>query len=791
MIDGVEVDLSPSDRVRSAGDVLRLMTGAAVIAVGLLLALVFQNTLGGAEADIAESLSRIPSKWEQATMSLAELLVATTTVATAIYLLTTGRARLLGWIALTVVAATGFTVVAGWAITSQDSADYSAQSLEHWVVADPDFPSSWLLAAFTAALVFGSPWMTRRWRLTGWISLALLLAMRVGFAADPSVDVVVAVGIGIATGSGVLLLRGAPSLEPTGDTLVLALRSAGLRPTRIVQAPPWRTRLSYDIETEDGGHLVLPLRTQHDRSADVLTHMWQSIRFKPDALDEPFNSIQHKVEHEALCLTLAERAGTLVAHFDAMVGTPDGSIGIAEVKIDGRQASDVTELPKDTLDSAWKQVERLHSAEMAHRALSLRNLIVDSEGRIWITDFQRAQIVATPRERSMDVAQLLTDTAANTDPQDAVDSAIEVLGKDRTAEALRFLQPLALPRSTRQSLKGKGDFLAKLRGVVEERTGTTGAPLEKIERVTPRTLVTIIALTLAFYLVLPQLADIRGTADAFTHANLAWAPWIIIGSVLSYLFAAISFMGAVPQSVPFMPSLRAQLASSFAGLIAPGNSGALAVGVRFLQRSGLDPTPAAASVGLNAAAGLIVHLALTVVFVAWNGSAGGLGSFELPSTLLILIIIGIAAALIGLSLLNRKIRERVLGPMRSVMRSAGTSMGTVLTNPIRVAQLFGGSIGITLSYILAMVAAVEAFGGGPSLTQIGVGFLVASALASVAPTPGGLGAFEAAMIAALSGFGMDGAAAVSATLSFRLATYWLPVIPGWIAFTYMQHHDEV
>jgi undecaprenyl-diphosphatase len=633
--------------------------------------------------------------------------------------------------------------------------------------------------------------MTRRWRTTGWIALGVLIALRVGFAGEASADVIVGIGVGIATGSAVLAFRGAPSLEPTADMLVTALRSAGLRPTRITQTKPSRSRLSYRVATSEGHDLFLPLRTQHDRSADVLTHLVQSVRFKPDALDEPFNSIQHKTEHEALCLTMAERAAVRVAHFDAIVGTRDGSIGIAENFIDGLPAHQLDHLSTQALDSAWEQVHRLHRAEIAHRALGLNALVVDDDGQTWLADFQRARLIATQRERSMDVAQLLTDTSTAVDPEVAVDSAIREMGKESVAAAIPFLQPLALPRSTRQALKGKGDFLKNLRQLVEERTGTEGAPLEQIERVRPRTIVTILALSLAFYLVLPQLADIQGPADAFVDANLAWAPWIIIGSALSYMAAAISLMGAVPQPIPFTPALRAQLAASFTGLIAPGHSGALAVGIRFLQRSGVDPAPAAASVGLNAGAGLVVHLALTLVFVLWNGSAGGLGSFSLPDATLILIVAGVAVALVGLSMLNRKFRNRVLGPARDAMKSVGSSLGSVLTNPIRIVQLFGGSIGVTLAYILAIVASVEAFGGGPSITQIGVGYLIAAAFGSFAPTPGGLGAFEAAMIAALTGFGMDSGAAVSATLSFRLATYWLPVIPGWVAFTWMQHHDEI
>ena len=47
------------------------------------------------------------------------------------------------------------------------------------------------------------------------------------------------------------------------------------------------------------------------------------------------------------------------------------------------------------------------------------------------------------------------------------------------------------------------------------------------------------------------------------------------------------------------------------------------------------------------------------------------------------------------------------------------------------------------------------------------------------------------MITALTGFGMSSGAAVSATLSFRLATYWLPILPGWISFTWMQRNEEL
>ena len=70
-------------------------------------------------------------------------------------------------------------------------------------------------------------------------------------------------------------------------------------------------------------------------------------------------------------------------------------------------------------------------------------------------------------------------------------------------------------------------------------------------------------------------------------------------------------------------------------------------------------------------------------------------------------------------------------------------------------------------------------------------YLLASAVASAAPTPGGLGAVEAALIAALVAAGVDNAVAVPAVFLFRLATFWLPIAPGWLAFTALRRQGFV
>lgn len=91
----------------------------------------------------------------------------------------------------------------------------------------------------------------------------------------------------------------------------------------------------------------------------------------------------------------------------------------------------------------------------------------------------------------------------------------------------------------------------------------------------------------------------------------------------------------------------------------------------------------------------------------------------------------------------------------------------------------------------ALVASVQAFGGGASVAKIGAVYMVCAAIAAASPTPGGVGAIEAALTAGLTGLGISSGAAVAAVITYRLATYWLPVLPGWLSWRLLQRMDYV
>jgi undecaprenyl-diphosphatase len=98
---------------------------------------------------------------------------------------------------------------------------------------------------------------------------------------------------------------------------------------------------------------------------------------------------------------------------------------------------------------------------------------------------------------------------------------------------------------------------------------------------------------------------------------------------------------------------------------------------------------------------------------------------------------------------------------------------------------------VTLAYIAGLWASVEALGGGAGFGPVGAVYLTSAALAAASGTPGGVGTIEAALTAGLTGIGVSSGAAVSAVILYRLATYWLPVLPGWYSLRVLQRRDYV
>jgi uncharacterized protein (TIRG00374 family) len=115
----------------------------------------------------------------------------------------------------------------------------------------------------------------------------------------------------------------------------------------------------------------------------------------------------------------------------------------------------------------------------------------------------------------------------------------------------------------------------------------------------------------------------------------------------------------------------------------------------------------------------------------------------------------------------------------------------VLRNPWQAAQLFGGVSGVMLANVLTLALCLQGFGGDASLVKVIAVYLGGWAIASASPTPGGLGAIEADLVAGLIAVGVQKGPGVAGVLAYRLLTFWLPTIPGFLGLRYLQHRQIV
>jgi uncharacterized membrane protein YbhN (UPF0104 family) len=92
-----------------------------------------------------------------------------------------------------------------------------------------------------------------------------------------------------------------------------------------------------------------------------------------------------------------------------------------------------------------------------------------------------------------------------------------------------------------------------------------------------------------------------------------------------------------------------------------------------------------------------------------------------------------------------------------------------------------GAITFWAFQIAVLWAGFHAFGQAPPLAVLVQAFFIGM-LGNLLPMPGGVGGVEGGMIAAFVAFGVDGGLTVVAVLVYRAFTFWLPLVPGVIAY---------
>ncbi|MDI9831344.1 lysylphosphatidylglycerol synthase domain-containing protein [Streptomyces sp. KAU_LT] len=845
-------------RVHRPSDLVRVLAGVLGIVLLLAIAAFAHGTTSGLEQDINKGTGQAPDLFSKLAGLVSSIAILLVPVAFAIERLIKRDGLRIADGVLAAVLAHGVTLATDlWVARAAPGSirDALTQPAPGDVGSLTD-PVHGYLAPVIAYMTAVGMSRRPRWRAVLWAVLVLYAFSMLVTGYTTPFSILLTLLIGWAVAYGTLYAVGSPNVRPTGRTLMAGLRHVGFRPVSAAREEVADTQETatdrgrrYFVTLEDGPPLDVTVVDREQQAQGFFYRAWRNLTLRGFATRSSLQSLRQALEQEALLAYAAIAAGANAPKLIATSELGPDAVMLVYEHTGGRTLDSLAddEITDDLLRDTWLQVKALQSRRIAHRRLVGDAILVDRSGKVIITDLRIGEIAANSLLLRMDISQLLVTLGLRVGAERAVASAVGVLGPDAVADCLPMLQPIALSRSTRATLRRLARERAQReRDAVleasrlskqarsEEAAADTGADTEKLdkktvraqaraekraldealddareedlltlirhevlrirpqapveparlERVRPRTLISFIAGAIGAYFLLTQLTHIE-FGPLVANAQWGWVAAAVLFSAASYFAAAMALLGFVPERVPFRRTVAAQVAGSFVKIVAPAAVGGVALNTRFLQRAGVRPGLAVASVGASQLFGLGCHILMLLSFGYLTGTEKT-PSLS-PSRTVIAGLLTVAVLVLVVTSVPF-LRKFVVTRVRSLFAGVVPRMLDVLQRPQKLVTGIGGMLLLTACFVMCLDASIRAFGSeGTSLSiaSVAVVFLAGNALGSAAPTPGGVGAVEATLTVGLIAVGLPSEVAAPAVLLFRLLTLWLPVLPGWLAFNHL------
>ncbi len=765
-------------RLRRPLDLARFVLAIVIAAATILIAYVATSTAAGIDSDITTGASLLPSFIVLALNIIGGIGTLGLPIAAAVALTLRRRLRQLFDSFVALLIAVVLLTLASYALTNADVPRLLAAlagSTSPDSVATAPILGGLIAFVTVARLMSRRPWNLLTILVIGSLVIVTLLSGGIAIAG-----VGLSIALGWAIGLMTRYIAGTPTTRPTGLEVAEALTRGGY-PVTVLQARESTSRgRRYMATTRAGSRLLVTVLDRDLEGAGLANAIWTGLRLRDDSTTGAFN-MRRSLDHAALVAFAAQAAGAPAPRLLLAAEVGPDSVLLAYELVAGTRFCNLDDISDTDLEQAWRAMRTLHENEITHRSLTAEHLLRAEDGSVWLIGGETGSIAAGDVAERIDTAELLATIAMLTSVERAVATGRQVLGVTELAKALPALQPVALSPVTRKALRKNKGLMVRLRDALAEIRPGADAEQINFERVRPRTLIMIIVGSIAGYVLLSQLAQVD-LVGLLRTADWRWIVAALVLSVVTFVGAAWSLSGFVPEHLPLHRTILAQLAGSFATLVSPPTIGSIAINVRFLQKAGLHPALAGASVGVSQVMAFVFHIGLLFVF----GIAAGTQSdhtFDPPQWVVIGVIalIVVALGLIAVPAVRHMIVKRVRPTLKEVI----PRLVTVVQRPIKLLEGIGGILLLNAAFIGVLYASVEAFGGSMSIAVIAVVYLAGATLGQAAPTPGGLGAVEAALAAGLTAGGLDAGLAVSAVLLYRLVTFWLPTVPGYWAFNWL------
>jgi uncharacterized protein (TIRG00374 family) len=284
---------------------------------------------------------------------------------------------------------------------------------------------------------------------------------------------------------------------------------------------------------------------------------------------------------------------------------------------------------------------------------------------------------------------------------------------------------------------------------------------------------------LALKVIVPQLDEFVDSLRSLKSANLYW---IAAGTIIYFagiITLAIQVVALAFKPLAFGLTYKVEMAGQFVSKLLPSFVGILSLNIYYLIKKSHTASQAATVMTANAMTSAVAYAILIIIGLTQSTvSFDNLNSsVQIPPNLILLMFV-IVAGLAYFLYRSIDLRQKI----RKMWRDVKANIRAYKQKPLSlVVSVVCNGLGSSAN-IFAIFASAHAIGVELSFAQALIAYTFGNVAMSLIPTPGGLGAAEAGIYSGLVFTGINGADAMTITLLYRLISYWLPIIPGYIFF---------
>ncbi len=223
----------------------------------------------------------------------------------------------------------------------------------------------------------------------------------------------------------------------------------------------------------------------------------------------------------------------------------------------------------------------------------------------------------------------------------------------------------------------------------------------------PLTVVVVIGLLFALWVILGQIGSIRDLVDTLASADWPWVVACLALTQLTQVAYTFTTIGSVDEKVPLGPAILMQYAVSFTNMVLPTGAASTLMNIRFLQKQGSSIAVATSSGILCGISGTVAQFFLFFATALAAGQSGAIsdvggGGSRGDDGKLILVAVVIASVLLGVAFVVPKLRRFTHEKVWPELGNGFRNVWSVLTTPRKLFLVLGGSLGAQLLNSLAL-----------------------------------------------------------------------------------------